>query len=197
MSFRTLLLPACIAGAAIGLLQAGPAHAQDCPVAAGDAYAMAKADIRALYDCIAAAMPEAYARGGDPIAAAYRGWTVTGIHPGPNPSHGDRLLLTFANDLAAETYLAFRTEGVEMPVGGILAKESIAIQEGTGRVGPLFIMEKVGLDAAPDTGDWRYGGIQPNGEPLGAPQSFCHDCHMRFEGQDSLAYPAPELRVGG
>jgi hypothetical protein len=195
MSFRTLLLPACVAGAAI-VLQAGPGHAQDCPVAAEDAYAMSEDDIRALYECIADAMPAAYAQEGDPVAEAYRDWTVTGIHPGPDPSHGDRLLLTFANDLATETYLEFGTEGVEMPVGGILAKESIAIREGTGRVGPLFIMEKVGIEAAPDTGGWRYAGIQPNGQPLGAPQSFCHDCHVMFDGQDALAYPAPDLRVG-
>lgn len=197
MSFRSHLLPGCAVGAAIVLMQAGPGHAQECPVAAEDAYAMSEEDIRGLYACIAAAMPEAYAQGGDPVASAYRDWTVTGSRPGPDPSHGDRLLMTFANDLAAETYLAFATEGVEMPVGGILAKESIAIREGTGQIGPLFIMEKVGIDAAPETGGWRYAGIQPNGQPLGAPQSFCHDCHMMFEGQDALAYPAPDLRVGG
>jgi len=33
-----------------------------------------------------------------------------------------------------------------MPVGGILAKESIAINGGQGRVGPLFIIEKLGLE---------------------------------------------------
>lgn len=158
---------------------------------------MSEDDVRALYDCIFDAMPTAYAQEGDEIAQAYRDWTVTGTHAGPDPSHGDRLLLTFANDLAAETYLAFATEGVDMPVGAILAKESIALRDGTGRIGPLFIMEKVGLEAAPETGGWRYSGIQPNGKPLGAPQSFCADCHALFEGQDSLAYPAPDLRVGG
>lgn len=197
MPIRSLVLPACLSGAAALLAPVGAGHAQECPVAAADAYEMSGTDVQALYACLSEAMPVAYAQGGDPVAAVYRSWTVTGIRPGPDPSHGDRLLLTFANDLAAETYLKFATEGVEMPVGAVLAKESIAIRDGSGRIGPLFIMEKVGLDAAPETGGWRYAGVQPNGKPLGAPQSFCHDCHALFEGQDGLAYPAPDLRVGG
>jgi hypothetical protein len=173
--------PALAAALAVGT----PAAAQDCPGTAEDAYAMGDDEITALYACIEAAMAEGYAGGDDPVAAAYRGWTVTGTRPGPDPSHGDRLLLTFANEAAADTYL-----------GAILAKESIAIRGGAGRVGPLFIMEKLGAEAAPDTGGWRYSGIQPNGAPMDVPQAFCHDCHAAFDGQDSLAYPASDLRVG-
>ncbi len=186
------------AAAAVGLaaLALGqPAAAQDCPVEAEDAYAMTDEQVTALYACIEAAMAEAYAQGDNPVADAYRGWTVTGVRPGPDPTHGDRLLLTFANEIAAETYLAFAEEGVEMPVGGILAKESIAVANGQGRIGPLFIMEKLGLEAAPDTGGWSYTAVQPDGQMMNVPQSFCHDCHVNFEGQDSLAYPAAELRV--
>jgi hypothetical protein len=140
-------------------------------------------------------MAEAYAQGDNPVAAAYRNWTITGVRPGPDPSHGDRLLLTFANETAAETYLRFAEDEVEMPVGGILAKESIAINAGQGRIGPLFIMKKLGLEAAPDTGGWSYTAVQPDGQMMNVPQSFCHDCHVNFEGQDSLAYPAAGLRV--
>ncbi len=184
--------------AAIGvaaLAGAQPAAAQECPVEAEDAYEMTDEQVNALYDCIESAMAEAYARGDNAVAEDYRSWTVTGVRPGPDPSHGDRLLLTFANDAAAETYLQFAEEGVEMPVGGILAKESIAVSEGQGRVGPLFIMEKVGADAAPDFGGWSYSAVQPDGQMMNVPQSFCHDCHTNFEGQDAMAYPAPELRV--
>lgn len=170
-------------------------QAQDCLVEAPDAYEMTEEQIVALYACIEAAMPEAYAKEGNAIGAAYRSWTVTGTRPGPDPSHGDRLLLTFANEIAAPEYLKFAAEGVEIPVGGILAKESIAIREGKGRVGPLFIMEKVGVDAAPETDGWRYSAVQPNGKPMGVQQGFCHGCHGAFADQDSLAYPAEELRV--
>lgn len=177
------------------LAAAQPAAAQDCPVEAADAYEMTEEQVNTLYACIEAAMADAYTQGDNPVAAAYRGWTVTGVRPGPDPTHGDRLLLTFANEIAAETYLRFAEDGVEMPVGGILAKESIAINDGKGRIGPLFIMEKLGSDSAPETGGWSYTAVQPDGQMMNVPQSFCHDCHVNFEGQDSLAYPAAELRV--
>lgn len=172
-----------------------PASAQQCAVAAEDFYEMAPAAVDALYTCMKASMAEAYAQSESEVAASYRDWTVTGKRPGPDPTHGDRLLLTFANDVAAGQYLAFEEDGVDMPVGSILAKESISLGHGAAQVGPLFIMEKVGRDAAPETGGWRYSGIQPNGSTLGAPESFCQDCHGGYSGQDALAYPAPELRV--
>ncbi len=181
----------CLAALAV----AQPASAQDCPVEAADAYEMTDVQVTALYACMEAAMADAYAQGDNPVADSYRDWTVTGVRPGPDPTHGDRLLLTFANEIAADTYLQFAEEGVEMLVGGILAKESIAINDGQGRAGPLFIMEKLGLDAAPETGGWSYTAVQPDGQMMSVPQSFCHDCNVNFEGQDSLAYPAAELRV--
>lgn len=177
------------------LAVAHPASAQECPVEATDAYEMTEEAVVALYACMEAAMADAYAGGDNLVAESYRDWTITGVRPGPDPTHGDRLLLTFANDIAADTYLQFAEEGVEMPVGGILAKESIAIDGGQGRIGPLFIMEKLGLDAAPETGGWSYAAVQPDGQMMSVPQSFCHDCHMNFEAQDGMAYPAPELRV--
>lgn len=187
---------ALITSVSIVGLAGGAAFAQECVFEAPDFYELSGDEIDALYACMESRMAEAYATSDSDVAKTYRDWAVTGLRPGPDPSHGDRLLLTFANDIAAEQYLAFAEEGVEMPVGAILAKESIALGHGTADIGPLFIMEKVGQDAAPDTGGWRYSGIQPNGSALGAPESFCHDCHGAFEGQDSLAYPAVELRVG-
>jgi len=194
--------PFVSSAAAIGLaaalvgVSAPRTNAQSCVVEAEDFYALGDDEIASIYDCMESEMAAAYAQGGNEVAQSYRDWTVTGVRPGPDPTHGDRLLLTFANDLAAEVYLEFAGEGVDMPVGAILAKESIGLGHGAAQVGPLFIMEKVGADAAPDTGGWRYSGVQPNGAELGAPESFCHDCHGAFEGQDSLAYPAEALRVG-
>ena len=190
-----------IASAALGLwlapvgLGLAAAHAADCLVEAEDVYDMTDDEVNALYSCMQAAMLEGYTKGDNVIAADYRNWTISGTRPGPDASHGNRFLLTFANDIAAETYLAFATEGVDVPVGGILAKESIAVKKGKGKVGPLFIMEKVGEDAAPDAAGWLYSAVQPNGKNMKIKQSFCHDCHLGFEDQDMLAYPAEEFRV--
>ena len=192
---RSLALPAILTASFAPVALAQPATAQVCPVEAPDAYAMSEEQITALYDCIEGAMAEAYARGDNAVAEQYRSWAVTGVRAGPDPSHGGRLLLTFANEIAAPIYLEFAAEGVEMPTGAILAKESIAIQEGEGQVGPLFIMEKVGTDQAPDFGGWQYSAVQPDGAMMNVPQTMCHDCHVAFEEQDALAFPAPELRV--
>lgn len=142
-------------------------------------------------------MAAGYAKEGDVIGSGYRAWAATATRPAVAGPHGNRLLNTFANDVAAEQYLKFEEEGFEMPVGSILAKESISIsiKNNRARPGPLFIMTKVGLDAAPDAGGWLYGGVQPNGKEMKVKQSFCHDCHVGWEAQDSLGYPLEEVRV--
>lgn len=83
-----------------------------------------------------------------------------------------------------------------MPVGSVLAKESITIskKKKAAVVGPLFIMTKGEVGSSPETGDWIYAGLQPNGKPMKFKQSFCHDCHVSWEAQDMLAYPLEEVR---
>ncbi|PCJ09101.1 MAG: recombinase [Rhodobacteraceae bacterium] len=174
------------------------AHAQDCPVSTTDPFDLTEADIASIYDCIGDKMVEGYAKGGDMVAKNYRNWTVTGTRHGVAGAHGNRLLLTYANDIAAEDYLKFAEEGVVMPVGSRLAKESIKInkKKNAAVVGPLFIMTKLEAGAAPKTNDWLYGGVLPNGKPMKFKQAFCHDCHQSWEDQDYLAYPLEEVRVG-
>jgi hypothetical protein len=79
----------------------------------------------------------------------------------------------------------------------VLAKESITIstKKKEAAVGPLFIMTKGEAGSAPETGDWVYSAVQPNGKPMTFKQSFCHDCHVAWEAQDMMAYPMEEVRV--
>lgn len=176
----------------------GAAHAADTCVIEGDHWDLDEAGVAALYDCMSARMVEGYTKGEDAVAPVYRNWVQTATRAAVAGAHGERFLLTFANDIAAPEYMRFAAEGVEIPVGGILAKESIKIgKEGKARVGPLFIMTKVEIADAPDTMGWVYSGVQPNGKPLNFKQSFCHDCHVGWESQDALAYPLEEVRVSG
>lgn len=182
---------------AVAALSTGAQAADTCTVA-GDHWDLDDAGVAALYDCISDRMVEGYSQGDDPVAPVYRDWAVTATRAAVAGAHGERFLLTFANDIAAPEYLRFASENVAIPVGGILAKESITIgKEGAARVGPLFIMTKVGNEAAPETMGWLYSGVQPNGKPLRISQSFCHDCHVGWESQDALAYPLEEVRVSG
>lgn len=193
MQFRTLTLAA-------GLAVAGSsAFAEDCAnIGVGSAWDLEDTQVVALYDCLKHKMAEGYAKGGDEVGSEYRSWTVTATRPAVAGAHGNRLLQTFANDVAAEQYLKFAEEGFEMPVGSVLAKESISISKKkmTGRPGPLFIMTKMEAGSLPGTADWLYGGVQPNGKPMKFKQSFCHDCHVSWEDQDHMAYPVEEVRIG-
>jgi hypothetical protein len=190
-------LPLSLAAACV--LSASAALAQDCTeIGVESAWDLDAAQVVALYECLEARMAEGYAKQGDAVGTSFRGWAVTSTRPAVAGAHGDRLLQTFANDIAAPTYLTFAEEGVVMPAGSVLAKESITISKKnkTARPGPLFIMTKLEAGSAPETGDWLYAGLQPNGKPMEFKQSFCHDCHAAFDGQDSLAYPLEEVRIG-
>lgn len=187
-----------IAAASVFAAFATTAMAQEtCAVAVEDPFDLEETQINEIYDCIKEKMVEGYTKGGDEVAAAYRSWAVTSTRPAVAGPHGNRLLQTFANDIAAEQYLKFEEEGVVMPVGSVLAKESIKInnKKKAAVVGPLFIMTKGEAGAAPDAGDWIYSAVQPNGKPMKIKQSFCSNCHSGWSDQDALAYPLEEVRI--
>lgn len=180
-----------------GLMMGQAAVAADCPVSVEDPFELDEAAIAEIYACIKDDLAAGYAKEGDAVATAYRGWTVTGTRPAVAGAHGNRLLLTFANEVAAERYMAFAEETEAMPAGSVLAKESITIsaKKKAAVPGPLFIMTKGEPGSAPETGDWVYGGLQPDGKPMKFKQSFCHDCHVSWEARDMLAYPLEEVRI--
>ena len=188
---RTALAAALALGTPLAFAPA--AFAQDACAVEGDHWDLDAAGVDALYECMEARMLEGYTKEGDEIAAVYRDWAPTATRMAVAGPHGERFLNTFVNETGAEQYLAFEQGEFEMPVGSILAKESVAVREGTARVGPLFFMTKV--DDAPDYDNWLYAGVQPNGKPLRISQDFCHDCHGAFEDQDSMGYPLEEVRV--
>ena len=103
-------------------------------------------DIVALYDCLSDKLAAGYAKEGDAVGANFRSWAPTATRPAIQGSHGTRILNTFANEIAAEQYLKFEDEGVNMPVGSVLAKESISlsIKKKKARPGPLFIIDQNG-----------------------------------------------------
>ncbi|MFK7879722.1 cytochrome P460 family protein [Roseobacter sp.] len=172
-------------------------HAADCDYTVESPLDLEQSEVDAIYDCVKAAMAEGYAKTGDPVGTAYRDWTVTATSAAIAGAHSNRALLTFANEIAAPQYLKFEEEGVTMPVGSVLAKESVSFskKKKMARPGPLFIMTKVAAGEAPDTNDWVYGGLQPNGKPMKFKQAFCHDCHSAWADQDYLAYPLEDVRV--
>lgn len=189
-----------LSAAAIGLaLTATTAFAEDCAaITVEDSFDLEPDAIVALYDCLNEKMATGYAKEGNEIGSNFRSWAATSTRPAVQGAHGNRILNTFANDIAAEQYLKYQEEGFTMPVGSILAKESItvSIKKKKARPGPLLMMTKMEAGSIPETNDWLYTGIQPNGKTMKVKQSFCHDCHEPYEDSDFLAYPIEEVRLG-
>ena len=183
--------------AATALFSAGGAGAATCPVTILDPFDLEAADIDSIYACMKDDLVAGYASQGSKIAENYRNWTVTATRPGVAGAHGSRLLLTFANPIGAEAYLKFEEEGANMPVGTVLAKESIKIHKKKKMAvpGPLFLMTKVGVDELPETGGWRYDALTPSGKVMKIKQSYCNNCHQGFADQDYMGYPLEEIRV--
>jgi len=143
---------------------ANTASAETCAVDVEDPFDLEGAQIVELYACLEAKMLEGYQKGDNEIAKVYRDWAPTATRPAVAGPHSNAVLMTFANDVAAEQYLKFEEEGVVMPVGSILAKESFRLnkKKKVVRPGALFLMEKVAEGTADEFGNWVYSAVQPN-----------------------------------
>ena len=157
-----------------------------------------QAEIDKLYECIKEDLYGAYAKAGHEIGANLRDWKVTQTGIGPSfAGHGNRFLKTYSNDIAYDEYIKWRDEGgFTLPVGSVLAKASWKVnKEGKPQKGPLLIMTKLAKGEANEFGNWLYSGVNGTGKNFKVSQKFCHDCHGVYEDQDSLGYPAEEVRI--
>lgn len=153
-------------------------------------------EVSSYYECIRGDLVAAYQKGDNPVAKAYTEWKAGATGPAKPGFHSNRYLMTYINDIGLDTYTAYATSDVDMPVGSLVAKESFKIKKGGKlKAGPLFIMEKVGKDKAPKAGGWVYSAVKANGKPMKVKQSFCHSCHQAYAAQDALGYPAVDVRL--
>ncbi len=192
------------AAAAAGFLAiASAAQAAPCdPGKDGDDRIFEEAQV--VYDCIADALHAGDMTGDKRwiptgYVADYRSWTPANTLPANPGFHGGRFLLTWINDVGAADYLKFAEEDVFIPAGTVIAKESFSVTvAGKVKPGPLFIMEKRVAGVSPETDDWYYMAVAPNGAPMAFNViNACSECHQGNYGfQGGLGYPDPEVRVG-
>lgn len=161
-------------------------------------------EARAVYDCIKDELYEGYNAGDKKWVPAefvrdYRGWTPVSKLPANPGFHGGRFLLTYVSDAGDDEYLKFLEERGPMPAGTVIAKETFAVND-AGKVekGPLFIMQKVEAGASPETNDWYYMMVAPDGAPQAVPViTACNECHQgNFGFRDGLGYPVEDVRAG-
>ncbi len=158
-------------------------------------------DAMTIYARILDDLTQGYAVSGDASSKSYRGWRKYNRVPYRSATHGERYVNNYANT-AAQAYGKFEEVG-RLPEGALLAKDSFAVtSRGDVFSGPLFLMERMEAGFSPETNDWRYSMIMPDGSIFGITKgagaervAFCHACHEAVGGSDNLFFVPEENRV--
>jgi len=194
-------LPVWLGGAIASVFLTTAAHAA-CDVQK-PGYELTGDEADTVYDCLKADLQAGYQKGAkrwipEAFVKDYPGWTKASAFPAAPGFHGGRFLMTYVNSIGADEYLKYMPENVVVPAGTRIAKESFAISD-DGKVskGPLFLMEKVAAGTSPETGDWYYMMVAPNGAPQAVNViSACSECHLEnFGEQGGLGYPVEDARI--
>lgn len=150
------------------------------------------AEAEQIYSRLKDAMRERYALARIELAENYQTWHRYNDAPYLSKAHGNRYLNNFANTDRFD--FASPRAGAEYPVGTVIAKDSFTVTQ-SGKVfpGSLFIMEKLPGGRNPETADWRYVAIHPDGSMEGdtigdMPDGvkYCHQCHQHRAEFDYL-----------
>jgi hypothetical protein len=134
----------------------------------------------------------------------FAGWTNFANTPYISFTHGERFATNHANAIAAPQYGLYE-EIDEVPAGGIIAKPTFSIDaSGEAFWETLFLMERAAPGTSPDTNDWIYTAILPDGSLMGRTLGansdgmyFCAACHMGMGAEtNDLTFLPEEYRVG-
>ncbi len=153
-----------------------------------------------IYQSIAGELTTFYAMSREPAAGTYRNWQRYNSAPYLSATHGNRYVNNYA-DAKAKGYESMKP-GIKMPTGAVFAKDSFTVTaEGEVFGAALFIMEKLAPGASPETADWRYVEILPDGSYSGdtigdnaADMAYCHACHKIKAKYDYLYYVPKNYR---
>lgn len=160
------------------------------------------ADALSIYENIVEEMVDGYRLSRHPVAKAYRTWRRYNLVPYRSAQHGERFVNNYANEVAKD-YGQFEEAGT-LPVGSVVAKDSFAVTaSGDVFSGPIFLMEKMAPGFKPESRDWRYTMIMPDGSLFGTTKGkgdqrvhFCISCHAAAgEQNDHLFFVPKDLRV--
>ncbi len=163
---------------------------------------LSTADAVAIYAEIADQMSLGYGWANNPAAGKYRKWRRYNKAPFLSATHGNRYCNCYGNGNGLTSAYAKRDSTVRMPAGAVLAKDCFTVTAG-GDVfaAPLFLMEKLAADISPETNDWRYVMILPDGSLFGDSRGeaagkvgFCHACHRSAEETDNLFFVPKKYR---
>ncbi len=159
---------------------------------------LADADALTIYDRIRDDMASVYRGSGIRDAGVYQSWRRYNVAPYRSATHGKRYVNNFANP-RAKAYGKFEAAGT-LPEGSVLAKDSFEVTTlGDVVTGPLALMEKMQPGFYPESRDWRYTMILPDGSLFGTTKGerserveFCAECHRAAGDEDDHLFFMPQ-----
>ena len=174
---------------------------QDAHLAIENPANLSKEDAQAHYKSLSRRMERGYAAAQLDVLLNYQAWPLFNDAPYISATHGQRYVNSYANRMA-HNYGTLQ-EGEVLPVGSVLAKDSMTVtDEGNVHPGALFVMEKLPAGTNPETADWRYIMVMPDGSLFGDTMGFrasevdyCHVCHEAVADRDYTFYVPEEYRV--
>lgn len=174
---------------------------QDTHLAIENPADLTKDEARQHYRGLTKRMARGYAAAQLDLIRNYQSWPLFNDAPYISATHGQRFVNSYANRMAHN--YGTMTEGEELPVGSVLAKDSMTVtDEGNIHPGAMFVMEKLPKGTSPDTADWRYIMVLPDGSLFGdtlgnraGAVAYCHDCHEAVADRDYTFYVPEEFRV--
>ncbi|MEM0948019.1 MAG: cytochrome P460 family protein [Pseudomonadota bacterium] len=162
---------------------------------------LSKADALRIYEELLPVLTEGYERARLDFFEGYETWQLYNTAPYVSATHGQRYVNNYANRIARD--YGTLAPGEKLPVGSVLAKDSITVME-DGRAFPaaMFLMEKLAEGTSPETADWRYVMVIPDGSLFGdttgdQPERvvYCHVCHEQVADRDYTFYVPEDYRV--
>ncbi len=163
---------------------------------------LADADALTIYDRIRDDMAAVYRQSGNNHAGVYQTWRRYNLTPYVSATHGNRYVNNYANP-KAKIYGQFENAGT-LPQGSVLAKDSFEVTaHGDVLTGPLALMEKMQPGFNPESRNWRYTMIMPDGRVFGTTKGerserveFCAECHLAAgDANDHLFFIPKKHRV--
>ncbi|MGV6805270.1 MAG: cytochrome P460 family protein [Ruegeria sp.] len=192
-----------VAGLAVGTTMAlSQESQQDAHIAIANPAELSKDEARNHYRALRKQMDRGYATAHLDQLINYQNWPLFNDAPYISATHGQRYVNSYANRMAHN----YGTLGSDekLPVGSVLAKDSMTVtDEGNVHPGALFVMEKLPDGSSPETADWRYIMVMPDGSLFGDTKGdrpgavvYCHDCHEAVAERDYTFFVPEEYRVG-
>lgn len=160
------------------------------------------AEALSIYQNVRERMHASYLHAELPAIAGLCEWPLYNRVPYLSATHGQRYVNNYANALA-RAYGRYEQAG-PMPVGAVLAKDSFTVtRRGEVFAGALFVMEKMPAGFNPESHDWRYTMVMPDGSLFGTTKgdgservAFCISCHEAVtERHHQMFFVPPEYRV--